>query len=117
VFAPQPGNQSGERMLRANLQTKCGTNRPWNQERIADACKIDQPNAVIIGFDALLGHGEGEGRLADPTWSSDGEQTRLRQPIRKLVDNIGPSDQRRQDVDVVSLPREIVGAIPMRASS
>jgi hypothetical protein len=63
------GDQLEKRFLGAKPYSERGRHSAWHEVRITERRKIDQPNAVLIGGDQSVSHGEGEGRLSDPARS------------------------------------------------
>ena len=105
----RPAAQRRDEVLRrqpgTDLEADSRGDRAAHLARVCDPRQVDDPDAVLVGTDHPLGHGERHGRLADPARPDDREQAVRRQLFGELGDDLAASDQRRQLLGQVVAPR------------
>ncbi len=95
-LVPEICDQTWERVLGANLEPKHGGKRGRNEVGVTDRCQINQPDAMLMNLDQLLGHGESDGGLADATGSNDAEKSVARQLFHETANDLRATNQTRQ---------------------
>ena len=72
------GDKAGKRVFGTHFQTKHRRDGADDQTGIVEWREINQPCAMLVGGDHLLGNGECKRGLADPTGANDRHQALAR---------------------------------------
>src|ERR1700730_7556810 len=106
LLVAQGGDHTGERGLVADFETeyrgKCG----GHKGSIPEWRQVDPPDPMVVVTYQVVGNGEGDRGLANPSWANDGKKPVLRQKGRQLTYHVAAPNQSCQ------LSGQIVRALP-----